>query len=131
MQQIPLAIRKKQNIPRSASRPNLFRKSHPALFQFRFGSCNRIDFQCQMTKSSQLVIAPLRQECLCFVNLKPNIAQGYQIGRWILAIVENSLRTENLFVPMFQGSWISGGNGNMFNGNVHGIIKNQLPDIQN
>ena len=55
------------------------------------------------------------------VNFQPGPGQRNQADRRILAVVPDRPRAQHAHIPVFQGGGIGGGNGDVFNGKVHGF----------
>jgi hypothetical protein len=127
MQQVSLAIFKKQDLTAASSRPFRFGKSDAALFKFGPGCGKRFHPQRDVPKAGEFVVPAVFRRAIRGVNLEPAAArQPYQKGRRMFTVIENFARSQHTLIPRFQREWFRRRNRNMFNGNIHPEIKIQI-----
>jgi hypothetical protein len=127
MQQVSVAILKKQDPAAASSQPFRFGKSDAALFKFGPGRGKRFHSQCDVPKAGEFVVPPVFRRAIRGVNLEPAAArQPYQKGRRMFTVIENFARPQDALIPCFQRDWIRRWNRDVLNGDIHPEIKVQI-----
>jgi len=98
-----------------------FGEHDAALFQFGAGGGEGGDAQGQVAEAGEFVVAAFGERGLGGVEFQPGAAGEFdEAGQGVLAVLPNGTGTEDAFVPVFQGQRVGGGNGDVFEGKVHG-----------